>query len=77
MEGIEGPVQGPVANEGRGLGKQTLKTWRNRKRGLEIRLCNLGQGRARAMYANEMEQLKRTIVDFQNIICEMELMGRS
>ena len=79
MEGIEGPVQGSGANEGcvERLGEQELKNWRNRTRGLEIRLCNLEQRRAEPLYAIEMDQIRRTIVDLQNIICETELAGRS
>ena len=75
MADIEESAPELTAREGQS-GQQAqrgIKELQNRKRGLEIKRCNLSAGRAEPAHAGEEDEVRSAIVELQAVICEIEL----
>ena len=75
MENIGESTWESTANGGRS-GRQDqrgIKELRNRKRGLEIKRCNLSTGRAKPTRMDEEDETWKAIAELQTVICEAEL----
>ena len=77
MEDIAKSIEEPTTREGHSgrRDERDIKELRNRKRGLEIRLCNISTARAEPSRASEEEEVRKAIVELQATICEAELAG--